>query len=106
MRPDINYAAINLHCQQIAKRNAAGHSLQLTVTQLLIQVSKSGTVLYEKCGRNARVKTKTRHIVSLVDQSFLHHATVLNNGPGRDVQEAIATSFAFVSVRIMFSYFG
>ena len=47
MRPDINYAAINLHCQQIAKRNTAGHSLQLTDTQLLIQVLKSGTEIYE-----------------------------------------------------------
>lgn len=47
MRPYINYAAINLHCQQIVKRNTPGHSLQLTDTQLLIQVSKSGTVIYE-----------------------------------------------------------
>jgi len=31
---------------------------------------------------------------------------VLNNRPGRDVQGATATSFAFVFVWIMFSYFG
>lgn len=97
--------SINLHCQQIAKTNAASHSLlvrALSNTQLLIQVLKRGT---ERSEVAAHVSKQNFAIVSWSINVLLKYATVSNNKPGRDVlrHQAVTTSFASVLVRIMFS---
>ena len=101
MRPDINYAAINLQCQQIAKRTTAIHMHSL----LLTNPGFEEWIRLIRCVVAAHVSKRDSQYCLFGRSKLVQHAAVPNNRPGRDVlhHEAVTTNFTFVLVRIMSS---